>query len=79
MLELFAFASINLLGAMSPCPDFAIVVRYGLTGSRSAAILCSAGIAAALIVHVLYCIFGIVILIQKSKVLFLTLHLYQSQ
>lgn len=74
MLEILAFALINLLGAMSPGPDFAIVVRYGLTGSRKAAILSAAGIAAALIVHVLYCIFGIVILIQQSKILFSALH-----
>lgn len=74
MFEILAFALINLLGAMSPGPDFAIVIRYGLTGSRKASILASAGIAAALIVHVLYCVFGIVLLIQSSKVLFSLLH-----
>jgi len=74
MFEFLAFACINLLGAMSPGPDFAIVMRYGLTGSRKAALLSAAGIATALIVHVLYCIFGIVFLIQNSKTLFLAIH-----
>ncbi len=74
MVEILAFALINFLGAMSPGPDFAIVVRYGLTGSRKASILATAGIAAALVVHVLYCVFGIVLLIQNSKVLFSLLH-----
>lgn len=75
MFEFLAFAFINLLGAMSPGPDFAIVVRYGLTGSREASVRCAAGIAAALVIHVFYCIFGIVYLIQNSKILFSVLHL----
>lgn len=74
MLELLAFAFINLLGAMSPGPDFAIVMRYGLTGSRRAALLATAGISTALLIHVFYCVLGIVVLIQSSKILFSLLH-----
>lgn len=40
---LFPLALITLLGAMSPGPDFAMVTRYILTGSRKAAILASLG------------------------------------
>ncbi|MBS0624570.1 MAG: LysE family translocator [Verrucomicrobia bacterium] len=70
MIELLGFALINLLGAMSPGPDFAIVVRYGLTGSRRAAILATAGISVAILIHVFYCVAGIVFLIQKYEALF---------
>jgi len=69
------FVFVNLLGAMSPGPDFAIVARYALTGRRSAAILAAAGIAAALCVHIGYCLFGIAVVIQNSKWLFTTVQI----
>ncbi len=55
---------------MSPGPDFAIVIRYGLSGSRRAAILCAAGIAAALVIHILYCLMGIVVILESYPWLF---------
>ncbi len=74
MFELLTFAFLNLLGAMSPGPDFAIVTRYGLTGSRKAALLATLGIASALLIHVLYCLLGIDFL-QNSPVLFTSVRL----
>jgi len=70
MLKLLAFAFINLLGAMSPGPDFAIVARYGITGSRKGALFATAGIAAALLIHVSYCLLGIAVFLKKSPSLF---------
>ena len=75
MLELLAFCLINLMGAMAPGPDFAIVLRYGLSGSRRAAFLAAAGIASALLIHVLYCVLGIAILIQSSSLVFSIFHI----
>lgn len=70
MFELICFAFVNLLGAMSPGPDFAIVTRYGLSGSRKASMYASLGIATALVVHVTYCLLGVAVLLQTSPALF---------
>lgn len=73
MLEVLFFAFINLLGAMSPGPDFAIVTRFSLTGSRRSAYLASLGIAAALIIHVIYCLLGVAVFIKSTPALFRTI------
>lgn len=70
---LFSFlliGSINLMAAMSPGPDFAILVKTALTNSRSKTILTALGIALGIIVHVTYCMLGIAIIISKSILLF---------
>lgn len=70
MLEVLTLALVALLGAMSPGPDFAIVTRHALTGSRKSALLASLGISAALLVHVTYCALGIGILLVESPLAF---------
>lgn len=70
MIETVTLALIALLGAMSPGPDFAIVTRQALTGSRKAAIMASLGISCALLIHVSYCIFGLGILLVQSPLAF---------
>lgn len=55
---------------MSPGPDFAIVTRYGLSGSRRAAIMATAGISSALVIHILYCLMGIVVVLESYPWLF---------
>lgn len=70
MFDVLTLALIALLGAMSPGPDFAIVTRYALTGSRKAALLASLGIAAALLIHAAYCILGLGILLVESPLAF---------
>jgi threonine/homoserine/homoserine lactone efflux protein len=66
MLDLLLFAFLNLLGTMSPGPDFALVTRYGLTGSKRAAIFASLGIGSALLIHVFYCVSGIAIFLHST-------------
>lgn len=73
MLELFVFILINLLGAMSPGPDFAIVAKYAFTGSRRSAYSASGGIASALVVHVFYCLVGVAVFLKGSPHLFRTI------
>lgn len=70
MLDVITLALVALLGAMSPGPDFAIVTRYALTGSRKAALLASLGIAVALLIHVTYCVLGIGILLVEFPLAF---------
>ncbi len=72
-MELTSIASIafiSLLGAMSPGPDFAIVTRNCIRGTFRTGALTALGVAAALLVHVTYCLFGIALLIQGSPLLF---------
>ncbi|PIS01591.1 MAG: hypothetical protein COT84_01590 [Chlamydiae bacterium CG10_big_fil_rev_8_21_14_0_10_35_9] len=66
MFDLLAFIFLSFLAAISPGPDFAIVVHYGLTGSRKAALLTAAGVALALLFHVSYCMSGVAFLLQKN-------------
>ena len=70
MLTLLSLAFITLLAAMSPGPDFAIITRYALTGSRKTAFLASLGIALALLIHVTYCALGVAIILVESPLLF---------
>ena len=61
---------ISLLAAVSPGPDFAIVIKNCLSGNFRSGFLTSLGIASALCIHVGYCIFGIAVLIAESPLLF---------
>ena len=65
-LSIFDFSP----GATSPGPDFAIVTRHALTGSRKAALFATLGIATALIVHITYCALGIGLLLVESHLAF---------
>ena len=64
---------IFLLGLMSPGPDFAFIVKQGITRSRRTGILSAFGIALANMVHITYCILGIGVVITQSILLFNTL------
>ena len=66
MIDLLLFALLNLLGVMSPGTDFALVTRYGLTGSKRAALLATLGIGSALLIHVLYCVSGIALFLYST-------------
>lgn len=78
MFEVFSLACIAALGAMSPGPDFAVVSRFALLGSKRAASLASLGIATALLIHMIYCSLGIAILFLKVPALFYTVQLAGS-
>ncbi len=72
--KITSFAVISLLAAISPGPDFAIVMKNCLSaGTFRAGFLTSLGVACALLIHVTYCLFGLAIVIQESPVLFLIL------
>ena len=59
-----------LLGAISPGPDFLIVVRNSLVYSRQKGFLTSVGVALALIIHLSYTLASISLLVEFS-------HLFQ--
>jgi RhtB (resistance to homoserine/threonine) family protein len=71
MLQLMiSLGVMNLLAAMSPGPDFAIVTRNCLLGGRRFGILTALGISCALLIHITYCTFGLALIIRHSSLAF---------
>jgi threonine/homoserine/homoserine lactone efflux protein len=68
--QLLTVAGIFLLGAMSPGPDFLIVLRSGVTGGRRAGMAAAAGIAAGLLGWAAVTSVGIAGLLAASAVAF---------
>jgi RhtB (resistance to homoserine/threonine) family protein len=60
----------HLLAAMSPGPDFAIVVRQSVTHGRRAAVWTSIGIGTAILLHVAYTLLGIGLVLRSSHAAF---------
>ncbi|MEX1180263.1 MAG: LysE family transporter [Cucumibacter sp.] len=61
------------IGAISPGPDFAMVLRQSIAHGRRAAIITSAGIASAILVHGAYTVLGIGLIVAQSLVAFTVL------
>ncbi len=70
MSAFLTVAFIHLLAVMSPGPDFALVVKNGVSGSRSGGLWTCAGVAGGILVHVAYCLLGIGLVISQSILLF---------
>lgn len=70
ILPAFTVFGLVLVAAVSPGPDFLIVVRNALGRGRRSGIFTAWGIASAIFVHVAYCMMGIGLLIAQSVVLF---------
>jgi RhtB (resistance to homoserine/threonine) family protein len=68
---LLLVASIQLLGVMSPGPDFALIVRTSLAYSRQTAIWASLGLVCGVFVHLSYCLLGVAVIIMQSHWLFM--------
>lgn len=63
-------ALLNFLAAISPGPDFVMMVKNSLCYSRRSGIFTSIGISVGLAIHLLYCAAGIGYLISTSIFLF---------
>src|SRR5689334_17613919 len=68
LMNLFAVAMVSLLAAISPGPDFAIVVRNSLVYSRKSGFWTVCGVGVGLIAHLFYTVVGIALLVQQSPV-----------
>lgn len=66
-----ALLILQILGLMSPGPDFAIVVRNSLVYSRKTAIFTAIGLALGVLVHLSYILLGLGVIISKTAWLFL--------
>lgn len=70
MQEFFIVAGAHIIAAMSPGPDFAVLVKSALTESRTRAIAVAAGIAAGVLVHITYSLLGLAFVISQSIIVF---------
>lgn len=70
MGNLFSVVFISILAAISPGPDFVIVMRNSLSYSRKAGMMSALGISLALLIHLSYTLVGIGVLIAESPLLF---------
>ncbi len=65
MTSLLAFVTVYLLGLASPGPDFVLTVRNSLLYTRATGVWTAAGLALAVGVHMLGCVFGISVLAAR--------------
>jgi RhtB (resistance to homoserine/threonine) family protein len=72
--SILALLGINLVGVISPGPDFAVVVRNSLIYSRKTGVLTAVGVAFGILVHLAYILLGLGIVISKTIWLF---HLFK--
>ncbi|MBT3292701.1 LysE family transporter [Candidatus Peregrinibacteria bacterium] len=70
MNTFLTIAIIHFLAVASPGPDFAIVVKNGITQSRSSVLWTAFGVSLGILIHVGYSILGIGFIIAQSIVLF---------
>jgi RhtB (resistance to homoserine/threonine) family protein len=70
MTEFFAITLIIILAAISPGPDFAMVVKNALLHDRKSGVFTALGVASSILVHSSYCVLGLAIVISKSLLLF---------
>lgn len=69
-MQYFMITLIIVLAAISPGPDFALVVKNALQHNRKAGIFSALGVSMSLLMHASYCILGLAIIISKSVLLF---------
>lgn len=70
MLQFYTIALIAVLAAVSPGPDFVVVMKNALCRSRRHALSCTIGVCLGILFHSIYCVLGLGLLISKSVVLF---------
>lgn len=71
--NLLAVAVVSLLAAISPGPDFFIVLRNSISYSRNSGLLTALGVSLALIIHLSYTLVGLGVLIAESPFLYTVL------
>lgn len=68
--QLIAVAVVSLVAAISPGPDFFIVLKNSLSYSRRAGLFTTLGVAVALTFHLTYTLVGIGVLIAESPLFY---------
>ena len=60
----------HLFAVASPGPDFAIVMKHSISYGKRVAIITSAGIGAAIFLHVSYALAGIGVIVKSSPMIY---------
>lgn len=68
--EFFSLALAHLVAVASPGPDFAIVMKHAISHGKRIALITSAGIGAAIFIHVAYALLGIGLIINSTAWLY---------
>ena len=63
----------HFFAVASPGPDFAVVLKQSVQQGRGNALWTSAGVGAAILLHVAYCVLGVALILTQSPSLFVAL------
>ncbi|MBB1290265.1 LysE family transporter [Pseudoalteromonas sp. SR43-6] len=63
----------HFFAVASPGPDFAVVLKQSVQLGRRNALWTSAGVGAAILLHVAYCVLGVALILTQSPSLFMAL------
>ncbi|MFP3363467.1 LysE family transporter [Pseudoalteromonas sp. SIMBA_148] len=63
----------HFFAVASPGPDFAVVLKQSVQQGRGNALWTSAGVSAAILLHVAYCVLGVALILTQSPSLFMAL------
>lgn len=76
--EFLTMAFAHLIAVASPGPDLAIVMKHSISYGKRIAIITSAGVGAAIFLHVAYALAGIGLIVKSSPILYQGLILVAS-
>ncbi|MEL0640205.1 LysE family translocator [Pseudoalteromonas aliena] len=71
--ELLLIVIAHFFAVASPGPDFAVVLKQSVQQGRRNALWTSAGVGAAILLHVAYCVLGVALILTQSPSLFMAL------
>jgi RhtB (resistance to homoserine/threonine) family protein len=71
--EFLLIAVAHFFAVASPGPDFAVVLKQSIQHGRQNALWTSAGVGAAILLHVAYCVLGVALILSQSPSLFMAL------
>ena len=71
--EFLLIAAAHFFAVASPGPDFAVVLKQSVQHGRLNALWTSAGVGAAILLHIAYCVLGVALILTQSPSLFMAL------
>lgn len=71
--EFLLIAVAHFFAVASPGPDFAVVLKQSIQQGRKNALWTSAGVGAAILLHIGYCVLGVALILSQSPCLFMVL------
>ena len=71
--EFLLIAIAHFFAVASPGPDFAVVLKQSVQYGRHNALWTSAGVGAAILLHIAYCVLGVALVLTQSSSLFMAL------